>query len=83
MRIYLKRLSKEPWFGKKRAAWGIRPVSWHGWLFTVIFVLVLTSLMVLSLVNYEYVWQIESVTLLVIAIYVITALFTSDQRRHR
>ena len=27
------------WFGRKRVGWGVRPVSWQGWLLTVVYLL--------------------------------------------
>jgi hypothetical protein len=29
-------MTKQPWFGPKRIGWGWRPVSWEGWLVTVL-----------------------------------------------
>lgn len=26
---------RRPWFGPKRIGWGLRPVTWQGWLVTV------------------------------------------------
>jgi len=26
-----------PWFGPKRSGWGARPVTWQGWLVTVVY----------------------------------------------
>jgi len=26
-----------PWFGRKRIGWGLRPVTWQGWLVTIVF----------------------------------------------
>lgn len=34
----VKRLSREPWFGPKAFGWGLRPVSWQGWLLTAVLV---------------------------------------------
>ncbi|MGZ4198958.1 MAG: hypothetical protein ACXVP1_02100 [Thermoleophilia bacterium] len=27
------------WFDRKRVGWGVRPVSWQGWLLTVVYLL--------------------------------------------
>ena len=35
--------TKKPWFGPKIAGWGWTPVSWQGWLATVIFVLLVSG----------------------------------------
>ena len=29
-----------PWFGQRRVGWGLRPISWQGWLLTVLYLLV-------------------------------------------
>ena len=29
-----------PWFGQRRVGWGLRPVSWQGWLLTLVYLLV-------------------------------------------
>lgn len=26
----------KPWFARKRFGWGIRPVSWQGWIITLL-----------------------------------------------
>ncbi len=30
-------MSKKTWFSKKRIGYGVRPVSWQGWVATLIF----------------------------------------------
>ena len=30
--------SRRPWFGAKRIGFGLRPLSWQGWLLTVVYV---------------------------------------------
>ena len=41
----MRRRTKEPWFGPKRTlGWGWTPVSWQGWLVTLLFLaLILTA----------------------------------------
>ena len=29
-----------PWFGQKRVGWGLRPVTWQGWVLTVLYLLI-------------------------------------------
>jgi hypothetical protein len=36
----MKRITKEPWFGNKTVGWGLSPVSWQGWVVTLILVLI-------------------------------------------
>jgi hypothetical protein len=76
----MNRVTKEPWFGKEVEGWGIRPVSWHGRLVSLIFVSVLAALMVLAFLNYQDVWQIELVIALVILVFVLIALMSSDKK---
>ena len=38
--VEMPRLTREPWFGPKRYGWGLSPVSWQGWLATLVFVVV-------------------------------------------
>ena len=28
----MKRITNEPWFGKKTVCWGLSPVTWQGWV---------------------------------------------------
>jgi hypothetical protein len=28
------------WFSRKRVGWGLRPVSWQGWVLTVLYLLI-------------------------------------------
>ncbi len=28
------------WFGRKRVGWGLRPVSWQGWVLTMLYLLI-------------------------------------------
>ena len=32
----MNRLTKEPWFAKRRIGWGLNPQSWQGWVLTLI-----------------------------------------------
>ena len=34
----MRDLHAKPWFGPKRLGWGLRPVTWQGWLVTAVFV---------------------------------------------
>lgn len=33
-----------PWFGRKRYGWGLRPVSWQGWLLTIVYIAIVVAL---------------------------------------
>lgn len=75
----MKSIAKEPWFGKKKAGYGVRPVSWPGRLVSVVFVLVLGGLLILSLINYRYIWIIEAIILVVIILFVSIVILTTDR----
>jgi ACR3 family arsenite efflux pump ArsB len=36
----MNRITKEPWFGKRRIGWGLNPESWQGWVLTLILILI-------------------------------------------
>ncbi|MGO9387583.1 MAG: hypothetical protein ACLPWD_05980 [Methanobacterium sp.] len=36
----MKKIVKEPWFGKKRIGWGPAPRTWQGWIATLIMLLI-------------------------------------------
>jgi len=36
----MKKIVKEPWFGKKRIGWGPAPSTWQGWIVTLIMLLI-------------------------------------------
>ncbi len=35
----MRRVTKEPWFGPKRLGWGWRPITWQGWVLTLLLTL--------------------------------------------
>ena len=37
----MKRITKEPWFGEKYIGWGLKPVTWQGWVVTLILLLII------------------------------------------
>jgi MFS superfamily sulfate permease-like transporter len=75
----VRKIIKEPWFGKKRIGWGIRPITWQGWMLSLIFLVIIIGLSLLVLVNYNYVWQLESINLLVIFVFILIAYMTTDK----
>jgi hypothetical protein len=32
------------WFGRKRVGWGLRPVTWQGWLVTIVYIAIILAL---------------------------------------
>jgi hypothetical protein len=42
----MKRLTKAPWFGPKQVlGWGWRPITWQGWLVTLVLVALLVGML--------------------------------------
>ncbi len=35
----MKRITKKPWFGEKNVGWGPRPITWQGWIVTLLLIL--------------------------------------------
>ncbi len=70
----MNRITKEPWVGKRRIGWGFNPITWQGWVLTLILVLILV---LDSMYFYKtiFFWVI-----LIIAIicFILVALITSE-----
>jgi O-antigen/teichoic acid export membrane protein len=76
----MKRMTKEPWFGKKNEAIGLRPISWHGWFTSFLFLITLFGLLFLQVVNYQYMWLIVSGILVIIIIFLLITIISSDEK---
>jgi len=37
----MSRLTQQPWFGPKRVGWGWTPITWQGWVGTLVWGIVL------------------------------------------
>ena len=74
----MKRITKEPWFIKHKATWGLRPSSWQGWFISFLFVVIIVGLMLLTYINPQDVLVIEGVVILVVLTFLITMLVSSD-----
>jgi len=37
----MKRITIEPWFGKKTVSWGLSPIAWQGWVVTLFLILII------------------------------------------
>lgn len=37
----MKRITKESWFSNKHISWGLSPITWQGWVVTLIFLLII------------------------------------------
>lgn len=44
-------ISKNPWFGPKKLGYGLRPVSWQGWLVIIALVIISSAILNLHLQN--------------------------------
>jgi hypothetical protein len=70
----MKRITKEPWFGKRRIGWGFNPITWQGWVLTLILILIL-----LLDSMYFYKTILFGIILIVTIIcYIVVALITSE-----
>ena len=43
----MKRFTTDAWFGPKRLGWGWRPLTWQGWLITLILVALLAAVRIM------------------------------------
>ena len=68
----MKRITQEPWFGKKTISLGVKPITWQGWIIT----LILAALGILSVVHFRRSLTAIGIIIFLIVIYVIVALFT-------
>lgn len=70
----MKRITKEPWFGKRRIGWGFSPIIWQGWVATLILILI-------ALLDdmYFYKTTLFGIILIIAVIcYLVVALLTSE-----
>lgn len=37
----MKRITNEPWFSERQIGWGWAPITWQGWVVTLILVLII------------------------------------------
>jgi hypothetical protein len=65
-----------PWFGRKRYGWGLRPISWQGWLLTVAY-LALMFAAGLTLAQGQG-WLFAAVFVVATAIYLLIAYLTRE-----
>jgi len=73
-------MTKEPWFGKKNATIGVRPISWQGWFVSFLFLIVLSGLLLMQLVNYQDYVFISCSILFVIIIFLLITIIASDEK---
>ena len=70
----MKRITKESWFGNKHIGWGLSPITWQGWIVTLIFLLII-------IMDILYVHRILiSIIIIIMAIvgFYLTLILTSD-----
>jgi hypothetical protein len=71
----MKRITKEPWFGKRRIGWGVRPITWQAWAATLILILI-------ALLDAIYVYKTTlALIILIVALicYLIVVLLTGEK----
>ena len=71
----MKKLTKKLWFGKKIIGWGLRPVSWEGWVVTLIFLIVV----VLDFVYFRKNTFSITIFILVVIVFVAIAFLTGEK----
>jgi hypothetical protein len=79
----MKRRTQEPWFGKKRVGYGLRPITWQGWLASLIFVVFILGTSLIIYLNPQYVLEVDTGALALVLVFLIIMLVTSDESIHR
>ncbi len=73
---------KRGWFGPKRFGWGASPVSWEGWVATIVFAIALIGVSLLFRDDATVAWTARgAVFVAYLAIVVLT--YSSSARPHR
>ena len=65
-----------PWFGRKRFGWGLRPISWQGWLLTIAFVAIVLALDA-TLASSQS-WLFATLVAVVTALFLLVAYLTKE-----
>ena len=65
-----------PWFGRKRFGWGLRPISWQGWLLTIAYVAIVFALGAM-LASGES-WLFATLVAVTTALYLLVAYLTKE-----
>jgi hypothetical protein len=66
----------QPWFTRRRYGWGLRPVSWQGWLLTAVYLVV--ALVLGVTVGSRQPWIFLTVLVFITAVYAVVAYLTRD-----
>ena len=64
------------WFGRKRFGWGLRPISWQGWLLTIVYVAILVALG--ATVASSQGWLFVTAFVISTALYLLVAYLTKE-----
>ena len=64
------------WFGRKRFGWGLRPISWQGWLLTIVYVAILFALGATMASGRE--WLFATAFAISTALYLLVAYLTRE-----
>ena len=65
-----------PWFGRKRWGWGLRPISWQGWMLTIAYAAIAIILGV-TLASSQG-WLFATLFAIATALYLLVAVLTRD-----
>ena len=65
-----------PWFGRKKFGWGLKPISWQGWVLTIAYVAIAITLGA-TLASSQG-WLFATLFVIVTALYLLVAFLTKD-----
>jgi len=66
-----------PWFGRRRVGWGMRPISWQGWLLTVVYMIAIYA--AARLLATHHTTLFVGALVVITAVYIAVAWFTRDE----
>ena len=64
------------WFRRKRFGWGLRPISWQGWLLTIVYVAILVALG--ATIASSQGWLFVTAFAILTALYLLVAYLTKE-----
>ena len=65
-----------PWFGRKRFGWGLRRISWQGWLLTIVYVAIAITLG--ATLASSHVWLFATSFAVATALFLLVAFLTKE-----
>ena len=71
----MKRITSKPWFGKKYFGWGLRPISWEGWLVTFAFLIIV----IIDAIYFKKSLLTFVIFFVAIIVFILMAILTGDK----